>query len=399
MPYVIYFAAYFGWAYLVLAHSAHTYAGKDPVIRIQTNYVLFGTALSTIIGAPPNLILPMFGIFFLNWLGQVVIIVMALAITYAIFKHNLLNIKVIAAEIFAGLVGLIFIIQVFLSQNALELLARLAILLVVGVFVYFLVKSVLQEIRSREEIERLNRTMSEFLAIASHQIRSPLTHIKSALAVIREGDYGPIDARTMPILNGVYISTDRLIRLVNDLLDMSRMESGQIQYVFTEFDFVGLVDSVIAEFKIPSAEKGVTIVWRKNTVPLLVQGDEEKIRQVVFNLVDNALKYTPKGAIEVRVAEAKGNVALSVKDSGMGMSDETIDRLFKKFSRGSVKTGGTGLGLYVAKRIIDDHKGKLWAESEGEGKGSVFHLELATKNAEQGIRDSSEEKPHLAKAA
>jgi signal transduction histidine kinase len=139
----------------------------------------------------------------------------------------------------------------------------------------------------------------------------------------------------------------------------------------------------MGEFKIPAADKGVAIIWQNGNKPVSVWGDPEKLRQVVFNLIDNALKYSPSGAIEIKLQSDEDSVELSVKDSGVGMSKETIERLFKKFSRGSEKelrTQGTGLGLYVAKRIIDDHKGEIWVESKGEGKGSIFYLKLATKN-------------------
>src|SRR6185369_10742693 len=101
----------------------------------------------------------------------------------------------------------------------------------------------------------------------SHQIRSPLTHIKGALSVIREGDYGPVDGRTLTLLNQVYLTTGRLISLVNDLLDMSRMDAGRLQYVFSDFDFSELVNSVVGEFKLATADRGVAILWQKSSKP------------------------------------------------------------------------------------------------------------------------------------
>lgn len=296
-----------------------------------------------------------------------------------------------------------FIAELFLSTTSAEIGARSAILLIAGFIGVVLIRSIYREIKARQRIEELNAAMEEFLAITSHQIRTPLTHIKDALSLLREGDYGPLDVRAVPIVESVYTSTTRLIRLVNDLLDMSRMESGRMQYTFGEFDLNKLADSVAAEFKTAAAEKGIAIRWRKEKKPIFVRGDEEKIRQVVFNLVDNALKYTQRGMIEITVKSEYGKAVLSIRDSGAGMSSETIGRLFKKFARGDTgpkaKTHGTGLGLYVAKRIVDDHRGELWAESEGEGKGSVFYLRLLTKDVREGNAEPQEATVPLRKVA
>jgi signal transduction histidine kinase len=199
-----------------------------------------------------------------------------------------------------------------------------------------------------------------------------------------EGVYESIGVETHKALNHMYISNEQLIRLVNELLDMTRIEAGRMQYTFGEFDFNQLVNFAVEEFRIAGDDKGVKIVWENKGKPVMVWGDQTKLREVVFNLIDNALKYTRAGDIVVKLEQKPDSAQLSVKDSGIGMSRKTISQLFQKFSRGAadakVGTEGTGLGLYVAKRIVDDHKGELWAESSGEEKGSTFYLKLPSAN-------------------
>jgi signal transduction histidine kinase len=201
----------------------------------------------------------------------------------------------------------------------------------------------------------------------------------------------------------MYISNEQLIRLVNELLDMTRIEAGRMQYTFGEFDFNQLVNFAVEEFRIAGDDKGVKIVWENKGKPVMVWGDQTKLREVVFNLIDNALKYTRAGDIVVKLEQKPDSAQLSVKDSGIGMSRKTISQLFQKFSRGAadakVGTEGTGLGLYVAKRIVDDHKGELWGESAGEGKGSTFYLQLPKSNPATVSQPSPPEEVPWSRAA
>ena len=160
-----------------------------------------------------------------------------------------------------------------------------------------------------------------------------------------------------------------------------------MKYEFAEMDLRALVDSIVDEFQLPAKDKGIRILWIPSRVGSLpkIFGDAWKLRQVIFNLIDNSLKYTNAGDIEIKLEKEDDSLKLSVKDSGIGMSRETAVSVFHKFVRGgkdasSANAGGTGLGLYIAKRIVDDHKGEIWAESKGEGKGSTFFVTLPITN-------------------
>ena len=196
-----------------------------------------------------------------------------------------------------------------------------------------------------------------------------------------EGDFGEFTLEGRDSLEKVYESNERLIQLVENLLNISRIESGRLQFDFKKLQLETLVKSVIEELSRSIIKKGLRFNYHKPAKPLpLARIDEEKIRQVVMNLIDNAVKYTKQGSITVKLAQTKNSVQFCVTDTGMGMSEEDQANLFKKFSRGAgtslVHTEGTGLGLYVAKSMILAHQGKIWAESPGKDRGSKFCFEL-----------------------
>jgi len=367
------------------------------VDKPKIKYLILGTFVAGGLGIISNLILLIFGNFSFYSIGPVFSTIFIGAIGYAILKHGLFSLRIIAAELFTILLILAATANIFTAPNAVSMFVQSVVLIIAIILSYFLIRSVYQEVRSREEIERLahdlelanvelkrlDQAKSEFISIASHQLRTPLTIIKGYISMIREGSYGKVSPEIGTTMNKVYLSNERLIKLVNDLLDLSRMESGRMKYEFAEMDLKALVDSIVDEFQLPAKDKGINIARSQSQAGGLpkIFGDAWKLRQVIFNLVDNSLKYTNAGGIEIKLEKEDDSLKLSVKDSGIGMSQETAGAVFHKFVRGGkeaskINAGGTGLGLYIAKRIVDDHKGEIWAESDGEGKGSTFFIKI-----------------------
>ena len=233
-------------------------------------------------------------------------------------------------------------------------------------------------------LQKLDKAKSEFLSIASHQLRTPLTGIKGYLSMISEGDFGEVPPKIAKVVDEVFVNSDRLTRLVNTFLNVSRIESGRFTIEKKNIDLVNLVDSVVTNF-IPTASKRnleLSLIKPKKLIPA-VGIDNDKIKDVIINLVDNAIKYTPEGNIEVHIEQVGDEVKVSVKDTGVGILKSEAKELFKKFVRGvgiaQIDTSGSGLGLYIAKKIIEAHDGKIWAESEGKGKGAIFGFNLPLK--------------------
>lgn len=244
------------------------------------------------------------------------------------------------------------------------------------------VKKATAQMRSaNEKLKKLDSAKSEFISIASHQLRTPLTIIKGYISMLLEGSFGRLNEKEKEPLTKVYESNERLIQLVEDLLDISRIESGRLQFNFKEMRLEEITDSVVEELTNSAKSKGLDLIYKKPAQPLpKVKIDEEKIRQVVINLIDNAIKYTGRGSVAVSMDKIDGGVYFCVADTGAGISEEDLPALFKKFSRGKatslIDANGVGLGLYVGKMMIEAHHGKIWAESGGRDKGAKFCFTL-----------------------
>ncbi len=232
-----------------------------------------------------------------------------------------------------------------------------------------------------EELKTLDKAKSEFISIASHQLRTPLTAIKGYISMILEKTYGEIPEKIIKPLQNVSISDERLIKLVNDLLSISRIEAGKMETKFEQISLEEVVVSLVEELKNIAKEKNLYLKFEKPEKPLpKISVDKDKIRQAIMNLVDNAIRYTGKGGVTIKLKTEGSKMKIAVCDTGEGMTKEEISNLFESFSRGTAGTRswteGAGLGLYVAKRFVEMHKGKTWAESPGKEKGSTFYIEL-----------------------
>ena len=233
---------------------------------------------------------------------------------------------------------------------------------------------------ANDELQKLDKAKSDFISIASHQLRTPLTAIKGFASMVLEGDYGKVTKAVGDKIEKIFASSERLIRLVNDLLDLSHMEGGKMEFNFAKVDFDAMIKSVVEELEPNAMKKKLKFGWKTPDSEFWVWADEQKLRQVAMNLIDNAIKYTQQGSVEVSLEHKDGQAVMAVKDTGMGMHPGESDHLFEKFVRGSeasrYHTEGAGVGLYVAKKIIEEHKGGVWAESPGEDKGSTFFVKL-----------------------
>ena len=233
-------------------------------------------------------------------------------------------------------------------------------------------------------LQQLDKAKSEFISLASHQLRTPLSIVKGYISMILEGFWGKINKKQEDQLEKVYLSNERLIRLVDDLLAVSRIESGRLDLDFKIVSLEKVVINVIEEFKKVFFDKGLYLKYIKSKNPIpLIKVDSFKIRQVVQNLIDNAFHYTTEGGATIRLKKNKDKIIFSIKDTGIGVSKKEKVTLFEKFSRGQsgtkVHTEGTGLGLYLAAKLVTVHQGRAWVESEGKDKGSTFYFELPVK--------------------
>lgn len=240
------------------------------------------------------------------------------------------------------------------------------------------VQGVLAMVRDFTRLRRLENIRTDFVANVSHELRTPLTSIKGFIETLLDGG---LDSRetTKKFLTIMYQETDRLNRLISDLLDLSRIESGQTGLNRTKIFLAPLVEEVRLTLQERLAEKHMSLSVELGSTP--VWADEDQIREVLVNLIDNAIKYSTSGG-NIKVLEVnRGDMQeFVVCDAGIGIPKDSIPRIFERFYRvdkaRSREIGGTGLGLSIVKHVIERHQGKVWVESE-PGKGSCFHFLLS----------------------
>lgn len=237
---------------------------------------------------------------------------------------------------------------------------------------------------ANERLRELDQAKSEFMSIASHQLRTPLAGIMGYVSMIVDGDYGEMQKEQAPILKDILEATKRLTRLVNTFLNATRIEAGRLRIDHLKVPFHEVIEGMYKELKPTADQREVELVNASPELPE-VEVDVDKIKDVLLNLIDNAIKYSPNGTvtIDAEMTGAGKHVHVMVRDTGVGIPPAEAKNLFSKFVRGSgiaqVEPNGSGLGLFIAKKIVEAHGGRIWAESEGEGKGSVFQFELPVK--------------------
>jgi len=248
--------------------------------------------------------------------------------------------------------------------------------------------SIFRDITHEVAVDRLK---SEFVATVSHELRTPMTSIRGYVDILLMGAAGALNENQSHFLEIVKSNTERLNVLVNDLLDVSRIEAGRVSLSIQPVDIVEMAREVIADFKQRSKEESKSIevsITAEEPIPRVL-ADVERFRQVIGNLVDNAYNYTPvNGKIEVALRKADGMVQMDVKDTGIGIPIEQQERIFDRFFRGEdplvLATPGTGLGLFIVKQLVEMHHGKIWMSSTGiPGQGSTFSVTVPAYQPEE----------------
>jgi len=227
------------------------------------------------------------------------------------------------------------------------------------------------------KLKEVDKMKSDFYALMSHELRTPLTSIKEGTNLFLEGRGGEVTEKQKRLLTIISEESDRLIRLVNSVLDLSRLESGMVPFHFARTDLPPLITRVLDEVGPLAESKRIAIVQEIGGLPALSL-DAERILQVVRNLVGNALKFTPRGGtVLVKALYHDEKVTISISDTGPGIPDEHLDQIFDKFRQvpGHGSHHGTGLGLAIVKHILQAHGGSIWVTSKAGG-GSTFTFQL-----------------------
>lgn len=233
---------------------------------------------------------------------------------------------------------------------------------------------------SNQKLQELDKSKDEFISMASHQLRTPLTAVKGYISMILEGDIGTVSADQRQMLEQAYDSSQRMVYLIGDFLNVSRLQTGKFELERSQFDIVALVAEEVEQLDDTAKARGVTLRYNRPHEPMMVSADETKIRQVIMNFCDNAIYYTkPQTTIDVTLHTDKDHVIFKVRDKGIGVPQSEQKHLFTKFFRASnakrQRPDGTGIGLFMAKKVIIAHHGALVFETV-ENEGSTFGFQL-----------------------
>jgi signal transduction histidine kinase len=230
--------------------------------------------------------------------------------------------------------------------------------------------------RTNKKLREMDETKDEFISMASHQLRTPLTSVKGYLSMVLDGDAGKLKGNQKELLDQAFVSSQRMVYLIADLLNVSRLKTGKFLIDPSPTNLAKVIESEISQLKEVAKGKKVTLTYDKPANFPQLMLDETKIRQVIMNFVDNAIYYTLAGGkVRVELKEDKSNVYFAVKDDGIGIPQSEQSQLFTKFYRASnarkARPDGTGLGLFMAKKVVNSQGGEVLFESK-EGKGSTF---------------------------
>ena len=351
--------------------------------RGSIKYILFGTIIGYIGGATSYFLwydipIPPFGV-----ISASVYIAM---VAYATTRFRLFNIQIVSAQILTIVLWLFLFVQLFFAETLQEqVMTGVALIFTVAIG-FFLIRSVEKEVRQRELIEEQNKRLeqanvekSEFMSFASHEIRNPLTAMRGYASMIAAGEFGEVKPEVKKAAQRIMITGQDVVSLIAQFLDKSKMELGELKYEKIPFDVNEAIREVAEGFQLSAQDKGLQLKVQTGSQRLVVEGDAGRIKSVIGNLIDNAIKYTKQGSVAISTERHGEAVRIVLEDTGDGIPDYVKPHLFKKFTRADARKrnlAGTGLGLYLAKQFVEAHDGRIWLESEGEGKGTTFIIEL-----------------------
>ncbi len=393
------FLWFFGAVYSIIL-LFRDYKRSSGVKKSQLSYILLGTSYGYLGGITNYFLwydipIPPIG----NWAITLYIFLVA----FAIIKYHLFDVRVIATELFTFTIWGFLFVKLFLSGTSQELIINFSLFFAVIISGILLIRSVLKEVEQREkmeiltkkvrdayevekkahkELEKLDEAKTQFMMATQHHLRTPLTAMIGYLDLIFGGSYGKVYPNIKDVLLKFQISTKRLNKVVNELLDISQFQLGKKVVSFQpNIKVEPILKEIIEELQFEVKAKNLYLELQKPLKLPTIKADPEKLKVALTNIIDNAVKYTLEGGVIIKVEAKDSKILISVKDTGIGIpkgEDKNIfDRVFERGKKAKkVHVTGKGIGLYITAHIINAHNGKVWVESEGKGKGSTFYIEL-----------------------
>ncbi len=363
-------------------------ANANGISKPQLKVIFIGLLITFFLIGIFNFLLP--ALFDINKyipLGALFILPFIGFTAYSIYRQKLFNIKIASTAALTFVLTVVTFIEVIFSNSLTLILFRSGVFILILVFGVLLMKGVLKEILQREKIQVLaeelkvaNEGQANLMHIMNHQIKGRLGVAKNIFAELLTDDYGHVPDESRYIIQKGLEETDMGVQYVQGILNGTSAESGNLPYDMVKMDLKEVVTAVVEREKDLVQQKGLGYEFRVADGNYSIQGDPTQLREVIKNMIDNSINYTPTGKIMVSLERKDNKVLFAVKDTGIGLSEDDKPKLFKTGGRGKdsakINVNSTGYGLAFVKGVVEAHKGRVWAESEGSGKGSQFYVEL-----------------------
>lgn len=361
--------------------------------QLQALYVGFGFIVSVIGILITSVFLPWIGNTELYWLGPIFPLFMMIFLTIAIVRYNLFNISLITAQIAAFVQFILLFALVLITPTSTGRLIAVCIIILFFGLTYVLIKEQFTRIardrqlqknakklkKANKELESLVERKNEFMTLISHQLRTPLTGIRAFTEFVIGDTEGvkKLSPKTQGNLNNLHLSVDRLGSIVNDILLALELSSGNRTFMYTSVNLEEFLQSIIDHHKDLSSERKVSVNQVKK--PTEIKIDQDLLEIAINHIIHNAIIYG-KSTVDIQVKESKDSVKIIVEDDGVGFDPENTDSLWTPFERGEnsqrVHPDGSGLGLYLAKEIIEMHGGTIEVKSQGLNTGTTVTVTL-----------------------
>ena len=370
------------------------YFRSQGISRTQLLVLALSTSITGAGGMYYNLVLasPFVGDFQYLWTGPLFGTSVSIIIMYSIFRFHLFNAKVIATELTISLLWIFTFLRTLLASDIREQIFNGGLFLLSLVIGSLLIRSVYKEVQAREliekqekELEMANQRQENLIHFISHEVKGYFTKSEGAFAAIAEGDFGEAPPDIKNLSERALADVRKGVETIMNILSAGDLKKGTIPFAMQMFDMRTEVARVVEELRSAALERHLALDFvADGSANYAIVGDAPQLSKHVFsNIIGNAIQYTKQGSVRISLSRERNAILLTVKDTGVGITETDKDRLFTEGGRGSesikMNAHSTGYGLFIAKSIVDAHRGRIWAESEGTGKGSTFYVELPAK--------------------
>jgi signal transduction histidine kinase len=319
--------------------------------------------------------------------GNYFVLLYVFFMSYGVLKYKLLSKKIISAQLFGGAIVLVFLFNLLQPTSFIDWGVKFIMFSLILFFAIFLVRGVFKEVQQREKIEKLAQDLKEanqgqvnLMHFMNHQIKGRLGNAKNIFAELLTDDYGAMPDSVKPMLKKGLEESNLGVEYVQNILKGASAENGTLPFDMKEMDLKNVVEEEFNKLKDRASSKNLDFKLNIDNGDYKTKGDSVELGEAIKNLIDNSLNYTEKGSIRINLVSHGNGFIIKIEDTGIGITREDMSKLFKSGGRGAdslkVNTNSTGYGLAFVKGVIEAHKGKVYAESDGKGKGSVFTIEL-----------------------